>query len=189
MRSGRSASARRYVPPMLGFALALLVAVGTGWSPYARLAPGAVDATLRPGQDAELAGVRYRLDSFVVAGTLPAQEKGDPPVQGPPGSVLVLVVVSQTVRDHRVALDEHFCDVTLTDGPGRSATVWQTDSDVTSLVARPAALGCGDSPSNPLRYDSARPMGFSFVVPADRAGQVLARLQVSGGGPALALRP
>jgi hypothetical protein len=171
---------------LLAALAALLVAAGTGWYPYARLSPAAADATVRPGESAQLGGVRYRLDAFTVASSLPAEQRGDPPVTGPPGSVLVLVVIRQTVLDHGLRLDELTCDTTLTDDAG---TVWQTDSDFTSSLARPAAYGCGDTPSNPLRHDVERATGFSFVVPADRVGHLSARLQVGGGGPTLVLRP
>ena len=174
----------------LGLALAalvaLLVAGATGWYPYAKLSPAAADATLRPGDSAEVGGVRYRLDTFSVAPSLPAEERGDPAVSGPAGSVLVLVVVSETVLDHGLALDELTCEATLTDDAG---TVWRTDSDFTSALARPAAYGCGDTSSSPLRHDVERPAGFSFVVPTDRVGHLAARLQLGGEGPTLLLRP
>ncbi len=163
---------------------ALAVAAVSGWYPYAKLAPAAPSATLRPGESAELDGVRYRLERFVVAPSLPADDPEDPPVPGPDGSALVLVVVSQTVLDRSVRLDEHYCDATLVDG----STVWETDSDVTSLVARPAAFGCSDSDDAPLRYDVPRETGFTFLVPADAGSRVSGRLRVTDG-PTLALVP
>jgi hypothetical protein len=166
-------------------ALALIVAGVSGWYPYAQLAPGRPEAVLRPGAHAEVDGVRYGLDRFEVAASLPAQDPKDPPVRGPEGSVLVLVVVTQTVLDRGVTLDDHFCDATLVDAAG--STVWQTDSDFTSLAARPAAYGCAGSGDAPLRYDQPQQVGFSFVVPAAEAEGVEARLQVSDG-PTLALR-
>lgn len=171
---------------LLAAVAALLVAAATGWYPYAKLSPAAADATVRPGESVRLAGVRYRLDAFTVSPSLPAEQRGDPAVAGPAGSVLVLVVIRETVLDHTVRLDELTCDATLTDDAG---TVWSTDSDFTSQLARPAAYGCGDTPSNPLRYDVERATGFSFVVPADRAGHLAARLQLGGKGPTLVLRP
>ncbi|HEY0237192.1 MAG TPA: hypothetical protein VGC37_00970 [Friedmanniella sp.] len=169
-----------------GAAAALVVAAVTGWYPYAKLTPGAPAATIGPGASAELAGVRYQLERFVVAGSLPAEDPKDPPVQGPPGSAVVLVVVNQTVLDRSVRLDDHFCDTTLVDDAG--TTVWQTDSDFTTLAARPAAYGCGGSSDSPLAYDAPLQMGFTFVVPADAVGHLSARLQVVDG-PTLALRP
>jgi hypothetical protein len=171
---------------LLAAVAALLVAAATGWYPYAKLSPAAADATVRPGESVQLAGVRYRLDAFTVAASLPAEQRGDPAVAGPAGSVLVLVVLRETVLDHTVRLDELTCDVTLTDDAG---TVWSTDSDFTSQLARPAAYGCADTPTNPLRYDVERATGFSFVVPADRAGHLAARLELGGKGPTLVLRP
>lgn len=164
---------------------ALVVAGLTGWYPYAKLAPATPAATLRPGQSADLDGVTYRLDRFVVASSLPPDDPTDKPVVGPAGSTLVLVVVGETVHDRSVTLDELFCDATLTDDAG---TVWATDSDVTSLIARPAAYGCGDTESAPLRYDVPRETGFSFVVPTRAVGHLSARLAVTDG-PTLALVP
>ncbi len=189
-RLGTRWASRRRAIAVAALAAALLCAIGTGYYPYARLRPGAVEAHLHVGQNAELAGVRYRLDAFDVAPALPAEDPADPPVSGPAGSVLVLVVVSQTVLSQQVGLDTHTCEVTVEAEPGSaSATRWRTESDVTALIRRPPAYGCGDTPSNPLAYGVPRAMGFSFVIPADRAGAVLARLQVGDHGPALALRP
>lgn len=171
---------------LLAALAALLVAAATGWYPYAKLSPAAADATVRPGETVQLEGVRYRLDAFTVAPSLPAEQHGDPAVSGPDGSVLVLVVLSETVLDHTVGLDDLTCDATLTDDAG---STWSTDSDFTSQLARPAAYGCADTPSHPLRYDVERATGFSFVVPADRAGHLAARLQLGEGGPTLLLRP
>jgi len=167
-------------------AAALLVAGVSGWYPYANLTPGRPVVTLRLGASAEVEGVRYRLDRFVVATTLPAEDPADPPVMGPAGSALVLVVVNQTVLDHSVRLDEHFCDMTLVDDDGTNE--WWVDSDYTTLAARPAGYGCADTDDAPLRYDVAQDTGFSFAVPADAVGHLSARLHVSHG-PTLALRP
>ena len=170
---------------MAAILAAVVVAAVTGWYPYAKLSPSRPSATLRSGETADLAGVRYRLDRFVVATSLPADDPKDPQVTGPAGSTLVLVVVSQTVVDRTVRLDEHFCTATLTDEVG---TVWETDSDVTSLIARPAAYGCADSDSAPLRYDVPRETGFSFVVPTGAGNHLAARLTITDG-PTLALQP
>jgi len=167
-------------------AAALIVAGLTGWYPYANLTPGRPAATLQPGASAEVEGVRYRLDRFVVATSLPAEDPKDPPVVGPAGSALVLVVVNQTVLDRSVRLDEHLCDMTLVDDDG--ANEWWVDSDYTTLAARPAGYGCADSDEAPLRYGVGQDTGFSFAVPADAVGHLSARLQVSHG-PTLALRP
>ena len=177
---------RRTLLPAGALAAAIAVAGVTGWYPYAALTPDAPSVTLRPGQQAELAGARYSLEEFVVDRSLPADDPKDPPVTGPAGSTLVLVVVGQTVLDPSVDLETRVCTATLTDGTG--GTVWQTDSDVTSLVARPAAYGCDDSDSAPLRYGEARRTGFSFVVPTSAAGHLSARLAIKGG-PTLALEP
>ena len=166
-------------------AAALLVAGVSGWYPYANLTPGRPVATLRLGASAEVEGVRYRLDRFVVAPTLPPEDPKDPPVVGPAGSVLVLVVVEQTVLDRSVRIDEHFCDTTLVDD---GTNEWPVDSDFTSLIARPASHGCADTDDAPLRYDVPQDTGFSFAVPADAVGHLSARLHVSHG-PTLALRP
>ena len=169
-----------------GATAALVVAGVTGWYPYAKLTPGASAASLRPGETAELDGVRYQLDRFVVAASLPAEDPKDPPVQGPPGSAVVLVVVNQTVLDRSIELEEHFCDTTLVDDAG--TTVWQTDSDFTSLAARPAAYGCAGGGDVPLAYDVPLPIGFTFVVPSDAVGHLAAELEVTKG-PTLTLRP
>jgi hypothetical protein len=167
-------------------AAALLVAGVSGWYPYANLTPGRPVVTLRLGASAEVEGVRYRLDRFVVAPTLPPEDPKDPPVVGPAGSALVLVVVEQTVLDRSVRLDEHFCDTSLVDDEGTNE--WPVDSDFTSQIARPPSYGCSDSDRNPLRYDVPRDTGFSFAVPADAVGHLSALLHVSHG-PTLALRP
>jgi len=180
----RTGTRRRRVLVGVAVLAALVVALVSGWYPYAALAPAAPAATLHLGESAELDGVRYRLDRFVVAPALPAQDADDPAVAGPAGSALVLVVVTQTVLDRSVHLDAHFCDATLTDG----STVWETDSDVTSLAARPAALGCADSDTAPLRYDVPRETGFTFLVPATAGARVSGRLSVTDG-PTLALLP
>ena len=169
-----------------GAAAALVVAGVTGWYPYAKLTPGTSAASLRPGETAELDGVRYQLDRFVVATSLPAEDPKDPPVQGPPGSAVVLVVVNETVLDRSIRLDEHFCDTTLVDDAG--TTVWQTDSDFTSLAARPAAYGCAGGGDAPLDYDVPLPIGFTFVVPEGAVGRLAAKLEVTKG-PTLTLRP
>jgi hypothetical protein len=171
---------------VVGVAAALVVAAVTGWYPYARLTPGTSSATLRPGASAELDGVRYQLDRFVVAGSLPAQDPTDPPVHGPEGSSVVLVVVAQTVLDRSVRLDEQSCDTMLVDDAG--TTVWPTDLDFTSLAARPASYGCAGSEKSPLRYDVPRQTGFTFVVPDAVVGHLSARLHVVDG-PTLTLRP
>ncbi|SEQ39554.1 hypothetical protein [Microlunatus flavus] len=190
MRRRRDGTASRWSGGLrlavVGGAAALVVAGVTGWYPYAQLSPHVPAVTLRPGAEAELAGVRYRLERFEVAPTLPAKDPKDPPAQGPPGSLLVLVVVSQTVLDRSVALDEHYCDATLTEDDG--ATVWQTDSDFTTLAARPASFGCAGTEESPLRYDVAHETGFSFVVPAAAAGHLSARMAVRDG-PTVAFEP
>ena len=188
-RAGTARAGRPRRPAVLAAvagALALVVAGVSGWYPYAKLTPDRPEATLRPGASVEIAGVRYGLDRFEVAATLPAEDPEDPPVRGPEGSVLVLVVITQTVLDRAVPLDDHFCDTTLVDDTAR--TEWRTDSDFTSLAARPAAYGCAGSSDEPLRYDSPQQVGFTFVVPAAAAGHVTARLEVTGG-PTLALQP
>ena len=175
---------------LLALVLAVGCALGTGYYPYLKRTPAQPQQTVSPGQSAEAHGVRYRLDSFTVAESLPAEEKDDPPVRGPAGSFIVLIVITQTVIDRSVRLDEHFCDATLVaDGGGGPATVWKPESDVTFALRRPAALGCGDTSDNPLRYDEARPMGFSFVIPAAAVGAVSGRLSTDDDSVVIGFRP
>lgn len=174
---------------LVALLLAVGCAVGTGFYAYAKRTPARPQSILTPGQTVEAHGVRYRLDSFTVADSLPAEDKGDPPVRGPAGSVLVLIIVTQTVVDRAVRLDEHLCEATLMSDTGRPATIWRPESDVTFALRRPEALGCGDSSSLPLAYDVPRPMGFSFVIPATAAGAVSGRLSSDDDSVLIALRP
>lgn len=175
---------------LVALLLAIGCALGTGYYSFARLTPTGADYSLRPGESVEAGGVRYRLDSFGVADSLPAEEADDPPVRGPAGSKVVLVVVSQTVLDRSVALDEHYCEMILVAEPGgANATTWRTDSDVTFALRRPEALSCGDSDDQPLDYDVERPVGFSFVIPAGSAGSMFGRLSADDDETVIALRP
>lgn len=174
---------------LIALVVAIGCALGTGFFAYAQLTPARPQHVLTPGQSVEVDGVRFRLDSFSVAETLPAQEAADPPVRGPAGTMIVLVVVSQTVTSRSVRLDEHFCDVTLVAEPsGARSPVWKPETDFTYGLRRPTALGCGDTSSNPLAYDLERPMGFSFVVPATAAGDVAGELSTDDGRTVIGLR-
>ena len=175
---------------LLALLMALGCATGTGYYAYARHTPAQPQHTLTPGQSVEAKGVRYRLDSFTVAESLPAEEKDDPPVRGPAGSEIVLLIITQTVVDHAVRLDEHTCDATLVaDGGHGPATVWRPELDITFALRRPEALGCGDTSSNPLAYGVDRQIGYSFVVPASVTGDVSGRLSSEDDSVVIALRP
>lgn len=175
---------------LIALLLAVGCALGTGYYSFARLSPTQAEYALRPGEAVEAGGVRYRLDSFTVADELPAEETDDPPVRGPAGSKVVLVVVSQTVLDRSVVLDDHLCEMILVAEPGGvNAITWRTESDVTFALRRPEALSCGDSGDQPLDYDVERPVGFSFVIPAGSAGSVFGRLSIDDDETVIALRP
>lgn len=180
---------RQRLLALVALLLAVGCALGTGYYSFARLSPTRAASALRPGESVEAGGVRYRLDSFTVADELPAEEAGDPPVRGPAGSKVVLVVVSQTVVDRSVVLDKHLCEMILVAEPGGpTATTWRPESDVTFALRRPEALSCGDSKDQPLRYDVERPVGFSFVIPAGSAASVFGRLSSDEGRTVIALR-
>jgi hypothetical protein len=175
---------------LVALLLALGGALGTGFYSYAKLTPAGPQHTLTIGESVEVHGVRYRLDSFTEAESLPGEKDDDPPVRGPAGSLIVLIVISQTIVDRTVRLDEHFCDATLVADLGAGpATVWKPESDVTFALRRPAALGCGDTSDNPLSYGVERPMGFSFVIPAAAAGAVSGRLSTDDDSVVIAFRP
>lgn len=175
---------------LVALVLAVGCALGTGYYSFARLTPTRAHHALRPGESVAAGGVRYRLDSFAVADSLPAEKADDPPVRGPAGSKVVLIVVSQTVFDRSVALDQHRCEMVLVAEPGGpNATTWRTESDVTFALRRPEALGCGGSDDQPLDYDVESAVGFSFVIPAGSAASVFGRLSVGEDQTVIALRP
>ncbi len=154
----------RLGPAAFGLALllALLVTAGQGYLYYARRTPAAAVET-RVGESVTLGGTQILVRSIAVAPTMPAEDAGDPPAEGPPGSVLVLVTFEQTIVDARVPLDAHFCDATLVADDG---TVWTSDTNYTYGILRPKALSCSGTDDAPLVRNVTLTVGQSYVVPA-----------------------
>lgn len=165
---------------VLALVVAALAALGTGAISYRKLAAGdALSATVSAGPDQSvvLGGYSYRLDSFGVAASFPAEDSGDPVVRGPRGSVIILVVFTQTPVDPRVSPDDHSC-IFMLRGP---AATWEPDTDFTTLMRRPKLQTCSDLDDDPLRVGRARQVGVGFVVPAAAAPQVTFQASIDSG--------
>lgn len=174
--------------PVLAFAvallLALLAALAQGLTYYRDRTP--VDPVLAAvGQTVEIGGTRQTVRSFTVATTLPNSDPAEPPVHGPDGSLLVLVVWVQQVVDPSVVLAEHSCDTRLVAEDG---TRWHEDGDFSYALARPEALSCGDSKSFPLVLGRERAIGSSYVIPARYAEQISWQLSFDSGQHVLQVR-
>ena len=167
--------------PVLAFGaallLALLAALAQGLTYYRDRAPADPVAAV-VGQPVELGGTRQQVTSFTVAATLPNEDPTEPPVHGPPGSRMVLVVWTQQVLDPAIKLDEHSCETTLVADDG---TVWQPDGDFSYALARPVALTCGDSDDVPLVRGRVREIGSSYVIPARYADRIQWQLALDSG--------
>ncbi len=174
---------RRVATVAAAVLLALLAAGQQGVTAYRDRSP-AVAVSARGNEPVTLGNTQVAVRSFTVAPTLPAQDATDPPVRGPEGSVLVLVVWTQVVGPG-VKIDEHFCDSSLVADDG---TVWPKDSDYTYAVRRPDALTCGHSDSRPLVVGQPREIGDSFVIPARYADQVRWRMSFDDGRQAVEVR-
>lgn len=161
-------------------AIATTAALGTGAISYRKLAAGgtvASSSSVGPGRSVVVGGYSYRLDSFAAATSFPAEDAEDPVVRGPRGSVIILVVFTQTPVGRGVSLDNHSCIFSL-----RSPTAtWEPDTDFTTLMRRPKWRTCGDLSDDPLRVGRARRIGISFVVPAAAARQVTFQASIDPG--------
>lgn len=164
--------------PGIGLVLALVLAVvaaGFQGSVYERARVSSVQAQqARIGETVTLDGTEIVVTSVTVAPALPAAEAEDPPVGGPAGSVLVLVVFTQLV-DSSVDRTTRTCSSTLVADDG---TVWETDDDYGYRLRRPAELICGDTESSPLQPGVLREIGVSYLIPARYADRVRWRLSM-----------
>ena len=154
---------RRVATVAAAVLLALLAAGQQGVTAYRDRSP-AIAVSARGNEPVTLGNTQVAVRSFTVAPTLPAQDATDPPVRGPEGSVLVLVVWTQVVGPG-VKIDEHFCDSSLVADDG---TVWPKDSDYTYAVRRPDALTCGRQ-STPARWSSDSPVRSATASSSRRA--------------------
>ena len=167
--------------PAVAFAaallLALLAALTQGLTYYRDRTP-AEPVLAGVGQTVELDGTRQQVRSFSVAATLPNEDSSEPPVHGPPGSRMVLVVWTHQVVDPAIKLDEHSCDTSLVADDG---TIWHEDGDFSYSVARPRALTCGDTDDSPLLLGRDREIGSSYVIPARYADRIQWQLELDSG--------
>ncbi|MET0693723.1 MAG: hypothetical protein ABWY56_07320 [Propionibacteriaceae bacterium] len=164
--------------------LALLAALAQGLTYYRDRTP-AEPILAEVGQTVALGGTRQTVRSITVAPTLPNADRAEPPVRGPDGSLLVLVVWAQEVVDPAVKLDEHNCDTTLIADDG---TIWHPDGDFSYSVARPEALTCGNTDDFPLVLGRVREIGSSYVIPARYADQISWQLAFDSGKQVLRVR-
>lgn len=167
-------------------AAALLFTLGVGlWqaTPIQRFRNPTVDQTLTTGQPVTIEGVIYRLTSLSHAPQLPvtAVVKESYPggvVRALPGAEFVQVVLTLERIDPARDPEYIFCDVTLTDGQGRS---WTTDGTVDYVVEGPEAVTCRGGGEEPPPLGTPYDVGKVYQVPADVAGDLRVRVRLSGG--------
>ncbi len=161
---------------MVALVVAIAVAIGVGLISFRRQDISAQSLPTRsagPGEDVLVAGFGYRLEQFSVAASLPADDADDPAVSGPNGSVIVLVVFTQTPTAG-ATLTGHGCRFSLR---GADAT-WEPDSELIDPVRRPERRTCSNLDDDPLRVGRPQQIGVSFVIPAAAAGQLTFRLVI-----------
>lgn len=170
----------RRAPSAVVFAATLvgaLLATGFQGLTYYRDHTPAPAVQARVGEPVQLGGTRLAVQSFTVAPQLPPddpKQTGKPPVRGPAGSLLVLIVYTQQV-DATVNPDGHVCDASLVADDG---TIWEEDDDFGYQLSRPVALSCGSTDDQPLEVGAIREIGASYLIPARYADQVRWRLSV-----------
>ncbi|HEY5822698.1 MAG TPA: hypothetical protein VIT20_12020 [Propionibacteriaceae bacterium] len=169
---------------LVALVIALLAASAQGLIYYRDRRP-ALATHAGVGQPVDLDGTRLQVRTFTVAAELPAQKADKPPVRGPAGSLLVLIVYEQQV-DAGVKIDEHFCDTSLV---GDDGTIWQEDDTVGYQLRRPEALTCSDSDDQPLIPGVSREIGVSYLVPARYADQLSWRLSLDEDHQVVEFRP
>ncbi len=174
---------------------AVLFAVGVGLAQtesILRFRRPSVDQSVGPTGSALVDGVRYRLTGFDHGARLPLKPSlrgsdGVDTVAALPGAELVLVVLSVEIEDPGRKPDTVLCDLSLTDGGGRT---WRSDGTLGYRVDAPENGSCagGDPVPRPGQpYDVAT----VFQLPADAVDDVTVRVRLSGGSQRwlLELRP
>lgn len=160
-----------------GFVVALvlaLVAAGVQGTAYQREDRSTAVRQAYLNESMALGGTEIVVTSITVAPEMPAEEAGDPPVRGPAGSVLMLVVFTQRI-DASVDRETHTCSSTLVADDG---TEWPYDDTYVYQLKRPEELICGETESTPLVPGVRREIGVSFLIPARYADQIHWRLSM-----------
>jgi hypothetical protein len=158
------------------FSAALLFASAVaGWKGWLLWQPALQqpDTTISVGESITVEGSRYRVDQFAAGNEFDNQEPGEPPIRAPQGTKIILVTLTTEIIDASVDPRTHYCSAELADRRGRH---WSTEYEVTSAIKRPAALSCTGTLEQDIAVHQPLQVGFSYLVPADVAGEVVLEL-------------
>lgn len=138
-------------------------------------------ATHRVGETFAIGGVRYTVDRFDAVPELPNAEEGEPPVAGPEGSSIVVVVYTVHLVDPAVDPEMVFCSADVRDPEG---TVWQRDSDLYGYGGLPEQITCGlpepaEEGDPPWPRDKPYQVTTLFLLPADRVNDLTLHFQLT----------
>jgi hypothetical protein len=162
------------------FSAALLFATAVaGWKGWLLWQPTQQqpDATISVGESITVQGSRYRVDQFAAGIEFDSQDSDEPTVRAPQGTKIILVTLTTEITDASVDPRTHHCSGELTDRRGRQ---WSTEYEVTSGIKRPAALGCTGTSERDIVVHQPLQVGFSYLVPAEVAGEVALELTLPG---------
>lgn len=136
-----------------------------------------------PGRAVTVSGVKYRLESFEVAETMPDVLTAGEQVYAMGGATLVVAVFSEVVVDTDKNLEDHFCDLSLSVPDGRR---WSTSDLAYKLTTESAS--CRGSEDNRLQPGQPLRVAGVFEVPQSIADRVVLRVRLSTDGEMVEFR-